>query len=382
VILAASLDRTSDFAIADLRRQARQMPLYLVDRVCHENPIVRSSHARIDTIRRTLLDHNNVRELWRDSDIYYPIFTLFEAGDDASAVDLLLRRLEIQLGIRPLSGLRTLPPATYRLLSLTGQVWAANAHSVLPLHNVSTRVPGCAATVYLPRPGLFHDVLPVERYPEAAADNARDDVLVAKLTAACEMLAELEPDVYADLQDLISTIVLTPSGHQAACFDSFRQTWSYNLRLRYFGGIFIDAAHVDAFAVAEGVMHEYLHQRLWQWWELEHPDGLPPPQATLTSPMTGVVRPTYVMVQALLIYVAVHALHARALSRGRHYPVTPWVHARVAHLTDGIPRLLTALRAVVPRGSTTDLLLDVGSDIFDAHQAAHDTCARDVRREA
>jgi hypothetical protein len=381
VILDAVLRRTSGHSMTDLHAQAREMPLYLLDRACYDNPTAATNADRIDRIRQSLIDNNDSRQLWRDSDVYYPIFTLFEARGDEAAVDRLLRRLEIQLGIRPVADLRTLSPAIYRLLSLTAQAWAANGDTVTPLHDVFTHVPECDATVYLPRRGLFHDVVPVERYP-TPAQNESDEALLEKVRTACALLAAFDRRLYEDFQDLISTIVLVPSGRErdGVPFDSRRQTWSYNLRLRYFGGIFVDATHVDAHAVAEALLHEYLHQRLWQLWELEHPEGLPAPHVTITSPMTGVTRPAYVMVQALLIYVAAHALHRAAVGAGRRPPATPWVHARITQLSEGIPRLRTALRAVVPRGSRADGLLDVGAELFDGNERDHSRCALDASR--
>jgi hypothetical protein len=367
-LINEALRRTSALEVSDLQRHARAMPVYLFERACHESRAI-NDQARAARILDALVTCNLPLQLWRDSDLYYPIFTLFECKEDAAASDRLLRRLEIQLGLRPIGDLRALPPATYRVLPVTGSAWKWDGEDLGRVAGAFTAIPQCPAIVYPPRAHLFQDVLPAERYPLPADPDLDEARLLRQLGAACDLLARLDPELWQDFRDLITTIVLVPSGAPSvtAPFDALHQTFSYNLRLRYFGGIFVSATHLDTFAVVEALAHEYLHQRLWHWWELEHPDGLPSPHTTIVSPVTGVVRPAYVMVQGLMIYAAVFGLHRAALTGGVSTPATGWLRARVSQLEETIPRLLDALTPVVAPASTVDRLVDVAARHFRSH---------------
>ena len=379
-VLEQVMCRTSTYSLRDLQKQARHLPLYLLERVCHESPTVAATGNRVARIASALSTRNEPCALWRDCDLYYPIFTLFEAIGDEPRTEALLRRLELQLGLRPMEEFVALPGVPYRLVSLTGSVWQSDGERLTRLTGAIATPPPGAFTVYLPLEGLFRDVLPPERYPVPAGADLDVDRLLAKVSDACRLLSSIAPELWHDVQDAISTIVLVPAGTAGARpFDPLHATWSYNLRLRYFGGIFITATHVDAYAVLEAIAHEYLHQRMWQWWELAQPDGLPAPHVTMTSPITGVERPTYVMVQALVIYVTAYLLHRAVASRtDLSSDSTHWMQARIAQLHDGIPRLSKALRRAVRAGTETAALIDTIDDCFERSQGT--TVAADPQR--
>lgn len=359
-VFADLLQTFSSCSLADLERQAREMPLYLLERAWHTSPILRRQRGRVQRIVDEIAARVVERRLWRDADLYYPIFTTMETMDDEERTEQLLRRLEIHLGMRPLEELRAFAAPMHRLLSLTGRVWRTDAGRVRPLErDVFTRIDESAATVYLPEPGLFLDIVPESRYPTRPVDaEAREGL--DRLRDAWSLLRAVDPETARDFDDCISTIVLLPPAAAGGAVDRHRARWSYNLRLRYFGGVFLDVSGGDRYSAAEGLVHEHLHQRLWHWWEIECPDGLPERHVVVRSPMTGMERPAYVMVHALAVYVAVHELYL-AIRGAADYAPAPdgWVESRLDRLSAVVPQLHDVLCDIVRPRTTVRKLLDV-----------------------
>ncbi len=216
-------------------------------------------------------------------------------------------------------------------------------------------VEGCWADasglrVYFPRPGLFRDLLGADLYPDVP--SAREDAeLLGDVEEALELVRLYDPGLHAEVRRCFSVLVLTTD------FGTVRS--SFNLRLRYLGGLFLNPFHETPLGLAEGLVHEYYHQRLWHWWWDEPLEGLPGEHVEVTSPLTGRRRPVPVMTHALLIYVALEELHAALAGRLAAAKDREAASARSRRLAEGIGPLGEALRAALPAGSRAAGLLDL-----------------------
>ncbi|HEY5837571.1 MAG TPA: hypothetical protein VIT19_00965, partial [Pyrinomonadaceae bacterium] len=160
-------------------------------------------------------------------------------------------------------------------------------------------------------------------------------------------------ELVCDLKRVIQTIVLVPNiGDQ--------ERWSYNLRLAYFGAIFINPFVVGCAGIAEALIHEYYHQRFWQWWAYDPPDGLPAEDQLITSPVTQRPKPARVMLQAFVIYTAVHAFYETQLANhsARDHQTSKWIGDRTELLARAIVQLHERLREVVPEDTRAGAMLD------------------------
>lgn len=218
-----------------------------------------------------------------------------------------------------------------------------------PVDGCWAEAPGTTVRVYFPRPGLFRDLLGEDLYPDVPPARADADLL-RDVEEAFELVRRYDERLYEEVRRCFSVLVLTTD------FGTVRS--SFNLRLRYVGGLFLNPFHETPLGLAEGLVHEYYHQRLWHWWWEEPLDGLPGEDVQVTSPITGRRRPVPVMTHALLIYMALEALHA-TLARRLEGEVGRAAELRSARLAAGIGPLGDALRQAVPAGTRAADLLDL-----------------------
>jgi hypothetical protein len=215
-------------------------------------------------------------------------------------------------------------------------------------------VEGCWETmgplrVYWPRPGLFRDLLGADLYPDVPPARSNED-LRGDLARALEIVRLYDDALYAEVLRCFSVCVLTTD------FGTVRS--SFNLRLRYVGGLFLNAFHETPLGLAEGLVHEYYHQRIWHWWWNEPVEGMPGEDVLVTSPITGRRRPVPVMTHALVIYTALAEMLATLAGRLAGEEAAS-AAARARRLQAGIDPLHDALRLSVPAGSRAEALLDV-----------------------
>lgn len=360
MLLAHVLGLHSRYTVTDLQRLSAEMPAYLLGRAAHLNPRVAEQPERLARAAAAVAEgHDNAR--WRDAEIYYPIFTLAESGADAVRTEQLWTRLEIQLGLQPVDALASLPPAIYRLTKPRGKCYQVSDGVVAGMEPPIVLFPEWGeTTVYTPATGLFADVLPAEHYGPCNDAAAAAMTASRHLAEALTLVESCSPELAADIRDLIRTIVLVPprprSEYDASPM-SYR--WSFNLRLRYFGAVFLELEHVDRYGALEGLVHEYYHQRCWQWWEIERPSGIPQPDVMMRSPVTGLIRSAIVMTQAFLIYVAIHELLSVVSAKeGSTAATGSWLEARRSHIAARIPSLYAALGEIVEPGTTIAAMLD------------------------
>jgi hypothetical protein len=358
-LLAEIIDRFDARRFQALRDHLPELPRYLLGRAQQLNPIVASQPDRTGAIASAIARANQTRQAWRDPETYYPIFTLADEGANPDRTETLLTQLEIQLGLRPC-----------RDGALADRITNRDRAPVVAID-------GYAGRVYLPRTGLFHDILPPRHYGSLVYPS-RDSELADKLTEAFRLLRQIDGGLAADLSEIVTVIALLPDEDAATrSADPMRLRWSFNLRLRYFGGVFLNLYPVDVYGTLEGLVHEYYHLRLWHWWEVARPTGIPDPRLTIVSPVTRLERQAAVMAQALLIYVGILGVYrtaaGMAVPRGAS---EAWLSARLDHIAGNVPALHDALRRLIPADTTLGQVLDAALEYFYADGAATGSATR------
>jgi HEXXH motif-containing protein len=172
-------------------------------------------------------------------------------------------------------------------------------------------------------------------------------------------MEKYSPEILEDFHNTVRNIVLIPDAGSS-------KNTSYTCRLSYFGGIFVNPFGIDAYQLVESLIHEYYHQRLWQWWSYEDIDGLPPFEVCITSPMTGLSRPVSVMLQAFAIYISV--LHFYCHAHNNFPPTTASIleslNKRVEHIRQGIPPLYERLKGSINSTTIASSMIDFLFDEF------------------
>jgi hypothetical protein len=353
---------------------AASMPHRFLDSTLRLQPTLEPVRRRVEE----LVERFRRPDGWhRNPEVFGAIARLSEgarAGSDPAprlaALEMHAASCAAEGAGEPVPDPAVLEDGPYRTLGPAGRCYRVAAGRAEPLPmDLLFRLPftsgvgGFEGSVLLPHPGLFSDLLEPHLYPDGD-DPYEAVVLLETTTAGLALLARFEPEVAEDFARVVQRIVLTPD-----LGDDLR--WSYNLRLAYFGAVFVNPFRVGVAGMAESLLHEYVHQRLWQWWAFEPPDGLPGFETTVLSPVTERPKPAPVMVQALVIYVAVHRLLAAALVADGLPPAErDGVEERVARLRRAIPILHGRLREVVPAGSSVARLLGLARERFEGGEPA------------
>lgn len=333
------------------------MPRHFLLSTAELQPSLGSRRTEIAEIAEAM-DNGSDLPASRNPEVYAQIALLAQAAGRGGDPSSVLELLRVQLGLVEFADAR-LRDGIFRLVHVDGTIRARRSSHVERLEDeIVESVAGLPARVLLPYRRLYQDLVSPELY--------RDDVgrydragLGAKVSAAVDLLERYSPEIAADLRDVIRTVVLVPDLRDA-------RQWSYNLRLAYFGAVFVNAFAVERHGMAEALMHEYFHQRLWQWWTYERPSGLPPESVLIRSPITNREKPAIVMLQALLIYVSAQRLYADVASGDES--LTPeerrWVEQRASSLSAAIPDLHRALVEHVPDETTGALIIDRAMELF------------------
>lgn len=277
-----------------------------------------------------------------------------EGRDPIAALELL----EVQLGLLHIDDAQHLGDRIVRLTHVDGSIRSRRSGSCDRIDGeIIASIDSFPGRVLLPWTGLYRDLVPSNLYPDHGEPYDRS-ALISKVSGAAQLVQEYAPDVASDLCRVVQLVVLVPNLHDS-------RQWSYNLRLGYFGAIFINACTANRFGIAEALIHEYLHQRLWQWWTYEAPEGLPGGDAILRSPITNRDKPAIVMLQALIIYVTAHRFYTDA-TRSASFTDAElnWGLARRRELAVGIPQLAETLRQHVVPGTTAAAMIDHAVERF------------------
>lgn len=342
-------------------RVERTMPQHFLRSTAKLQPSLGAHRAEIEEIAAAMENEADCAT-WRNPEVYAQIALLAQAVGQGRDPSPVLELLRVQIGMLCLSDARHLTDGPIRLLHVDGSIHVCHNGKINQVDDeVVASISGLAAKILLPHRGLYRDLLGPTLYPDQVLPFDRAE-LTEKLCKGVHLVEQYSPNIASDLECVIQTVVLIPD------LNDSRQ-WSYNLRLGYFGAIFINGFAVGRHGLAEALIHEYFHQRLWQWWTFEPPGGLLPNSMLVRSPVTNRDKPAGVMLQALLIYISVHQFYADVAAFDDR--LTPqeqnWIEERTSKLSAAIPQLSEVLREHVPKKTTVALILDLAMERFAEH---------------
>jgi hypothetical protein len=268
-----------------------RLPAILLEAAAERNPTLETSPL-LAKIRRCL-DENPAAS--RNPELYPHLMYCCSANESFQPH---LEALAVQLGLRS-------PWATHSAIHRFVRVRAPEAkvleHVGCGIREVGGVVsadsePGMPL-VYSPHPGLFTDVAGGLYH---ATDNRLEPVALSeRVRNALRLISNYSSTLHREIAEHVNVIAFTS--------DPLEVTRSFSMRVAYLGGIF--SAICDPVTLAENVIHEYYHGRLWSWWLVERPADLPGDEVQVTSPVTGEQRPLAVMLHALLIYISLMSFY-------------------------------------------------------------------------
>jgi hypothetical protein len=285
--------------------------------------------ARLSSILCGLSDADNLRGLLRNPELFPPIQSL-STDSHTSLWESQLDLLEFHLNQRPLENL-SLPPSSF--LRTRGQVYTNRSGSWELVENPPMSHKLGEWTVYLPFDGLFNDLFDTGLYPSRTGmcDTSH---LVPLIEHSRVKLARFSARMLADMDLAVHTIGLTWD-------NGFPSSSS---RLGFNGGILVNPYWNNGQAVAASIIHEYCHQRLWQWWHFAPLVSSHQQDLQIRSPVSGNNRSLLALLQALLIYVECLDFYQREILDGA---VDAWPAQRAEHLRKTLPDLFSSVENAV-----------------------------------
>lgn len=303
-------------------------------------------------------DRNEALGLWKDSELYNPIEYMTAARDE-EYFPYLMELLQVLLGLKDIRKAKRLPDGYYRLRRLTGRIYEIEKGRLRALPERTVwNVPGFKIDVYLPRRGMFTDLLGEKLYPEMPMRSLSP---VKKLVAdALSLMRKFSRDVWDDFQEAIFNIVLLtdPPGHAV---DSLTMT------SKYYGGIFFNGFRGDSYKGVESLVHEYIHNRCSLWWELVPPTGIPGDDKFIVSPVTGNKVLASTMIHAFIIYVSALQFyrHVQRTELPSDAVVRRRLNARASHIASNIPALHRRLNRLVGKGTDMKKLFEYLMEVYE-----------------
>jgi hypothetical protein len=294
--------------------------------------------------------------LRREPELYFPILNLAMRDLEGEELEKHLHLLGVHTNLldfrTPFEGIRfvrkLIRPEIYDLIN----------DRYFSLKDLVYQPTNCQIKFLAPTSGLFSDMLPSYLYPIqfAHTDVAFGDI--AQRTV--DLIRKYSPELALDIELTIKAVCFTPN--------IGRPGFSY--RIAYFGGVFINPFVRHRFSVAETLIHEYLHQRLWQWWAFERMIDPEDDITCITSPITGQTRTAAVMLQALIIYIQTIHFLDYLLAEVPLSADTSAAEARRASLRKGLPILTASLSDTLAQGTEAQRCLTFLKDNFVAVQSA------------
>jgi len=281
--------------------------------------------------------------------------------DNADYLERNRALFQMQMGLRPIEDIPFLPNGYYRFFHLHQQLFKCeNGRFMECQESFYFRIPDCSTKFILPISGLYNDLVDQEIYPRVVGE-LDTTVLTDYMNRSISLLQNYSNELFKDFEAAIHYIVLTPNLGEG-------KRWSYNLRTRYQGGIFIDPFRIEVPGIVEALIHEYLHQRLWLWWAHEPLTGIKKEPQTIISPVTQLPKKVPVMLHAFLIYVNVYDffLFAHTQETLLLESEKVFIEKRLDKLHRAIPQLFDRLKPAVLPGTKADKFLELVYSQFKA----------------
>lgn len=322
------------------------------------NPALKPWRRELDEILEFAQAHSRSEAVRKNPEAFYPAEFL-SRSKDPSCFPFLIELLRLQLGMKPIRRSRGLPEGYYRLTRVDGGIYRADGGKISKVYRpLVWKMKGFAPDVFLPHNGLFSDFLNHEIYPDMKAYDA--EVLKEKLVRTLEIMKEFSKDIHEDFQSAVWNLVLLTNTPRYGLT-------GLTMRYKYFGGIFYNPFLNDEYSGTEGLMHEYIHNRCWLWWDLVPPTGVPPESVRIVSPVTGAEVKVSAMIHAFIIYVCGLQFyrHIQETNPPRHPAQRRKLNRRAAHLSRNMPILNRRLCATVKRGTVIRKLFEYLMAVYE-----------------
>lgn len=271
---------------------------------------------------------------WNDPEIYPHLLPLLGARDAAFDVEPHLWALQGHLGLRDVhSGMFN--HRYFRRHGSSPIVFERSGASIRPVTDAILIGEAGFPVVYRPLPHLFDDVVGGSVTYVGSASPLSDQEMKHAVRSAMNLIGRYDADLHQGVTSAIGVIAITGEWQPG-------DRSSYSMGKSYTGGIFTSVSTESAVLLAESLIHEYYHQRIWLWWLIEAPPDLPPRHITMKSTVSGQQRPVSVMMHALLIYASLIDFYRWA--EGSCSDEGSWIGHRWRSLTAGAILLRDALR--------------------------------------
>lgn len=336
----------------------RRLPQRLLRRSARSNSALRSLAPRLEALHDRLAPDALPPGWWAEPELYPPLVSLGDRCRDEHSAARLLDRLDVIMG-RTRVEAPHVDDGWYRLAHLGRGTVQRRGGATLTVRGHHDRADG--TRILLPVFGLFSDLPFPSIYDQPhPTDEALEDLALERFRRARALLSRVDPETSADLTHTVNTVALLPPATLPPGAALPQAAWSFNLRLRYPGAIFVNPFQVGVPGVAEGLLHEYLHQRMWLWWELCPPSGLPPWGPALRSPVSGQMRPLVTMLQALVIFRCMAQLHEGLLHDDAELSPSEraWCRERHQRIRVALPELADALDARLEPGTDARAIVE------------------------
>lgn len=185
--------------------------------------------------------------------------------------------------------------------------------------------------VYLPCNGLFNDLFDLKVYP-STSDTLDYNRTCGLLRAARSDLQRYSDELLREIDRAVQVIALTWQNGSP----------SFSFRLGYSGGIFVNPFWESGYGLAEAILHEYCHQRLWQWWHYSPLFQVGIEDWQVTSPVTGNRRSIFALLQATLIYAECISFYIHKIQCNPSN--VKWILKRVDNLRQKLPLLIERVK--------------------------------------
>jgi hypothetical protein len=277
---------------------------------------------------------------WKEPELFLALFALVENFNAPEA--LILRVIRFHL-IRDLEPPREWPGQYLRSPVLRGKLYRFVDDTSTPMDLPKLQRGGPVLVPVLP--GLYFDALNSELYPESMTPLSRD--LCTKIESSLDTIGHFSPSLLDDILRTVNVVALIGNIGRPG----------FSVRTKYYGGIFLNPEYEHGDSLAETIMHEYLHLKLWLLWTFEPVCSDEASAVEIISPITGQRRSVGVMLHAYLIYAQCIEFYLW-VNRVKTGGNAKWNKNRLNHLLDRTPILRDALASAVVQEKSAMQMID------------------------
>ena len=281
---------------------------------------------------------------WKEPELFLALYALVESFDAPDS--FILKAIRFHL-VRDLEPPREWRGQYLRSPVLRGKLYRFVDNSSTPMDLPKLRRGGPVLVPVVP--GLYFDALNIELYPESKITLS--SALCTKIESSLDMIGRFSPALLDDILGTVNVVALVGDIGRPG----------FSCRTKYYGGIFVNPQYEQGDSLAETIMHEYLHLKLWLLWTFEPVCSDEASVVEIISPITGQRRSTGVMLHAYLIYAQCIEFYLWA-DREKAGGNAEWNKNRLNHLLD---------RTLILRDSLASALVEEKSamEMIDAIDA-------------